>query len=459
MSSLIGSSSTGATDDQVRSAEPRRNRIGIGKIVALSLGVGLAAAVLLPFIPWPTVDANFATAMVLFGFAVGWALLAALSVRLTDQPQRWAYAPALFMGGGAVLLLVLPDAVLGALDWVWPPALLVLVAWMFIRAKRDLRSRTRTWLLNPVLAVLVLFALGGAYQTIGRATEPSVAMRGELVDVGPYRLHLECTGTGAPTVILEPGGGASAATLGWIAPEVARQTTVCVYDRAGKGWSDAAQTAPDAAQTATDLHTLLERADVAGPYVLAGHSFGGLYVMRYAAQYPDEVAGMVLIDLTAPNANPVSPTTEGSDTFLKHVSALLSATARLGLGRLLAQATPSDLPPPFRDEARASAATAKEMAGFIDEYAVAGRSASEAGELTSLDGKPLMVLTAEQGNAPGWMPHQDAMAGLSTNSRHKVVPGATHQSLVDNPTHAAVVSQAIVDVVEAIRTGAPLATQ
>ena len=314
-------------------------------------------------------------------------------------------------------------------------------------------------MLNPVLAVLVLFALGGAYETIGRATEPSVAMRGELVDVGSYRLHLECTGTGAPTVILEPGGGASAATLGWIAPDVARHTTVCVYDRAGKGWSDAAQTAPDGAQTATDLHTLLARADVAGPYALAGHSFGGLYVMRYAAQYPDEVAGMVLIDSTAPNATPVSPTTEGSDSFLKHFSALMSATARLGLGRLLGQVTPADLPPPFRDEARASAATAKEMAGFIDEYAVAGRSASEAGELMSLDGKPLIVLTAEQGNAPGWTPHQDAMAGLSTNSLHDVVAGATHQSLVDNPTHAAVVSQAIVDVVEAIRTGAPLPTQ
>jgi pimeloyl-ACP methyl ester carboxylesterase len=337
--------------------------------------------------------------------------------------------------------------------------LLVLVAWVFRQAKRDLRSRTRTWLLNPVLAVLVLFALGGAYETIGRATEPRVAMRGELVDVGPYRLHLECTGTGAPTVILEPGGGASAATLGWIAPDVARHTTVCVYDRAGKGWSDAAQTAPDGAQTATDLHTLLERADVAGPYVLAGHSFGGLYVMRYAAQYPDEVAGMVLIDSTAPNATPVSPTTEGSDSFLKHFSALMSATARLGLGRLLGQLIPSDLPPPFRDEARASAATAKEMAGFIDEYAVAGRSASEAGELKSLDGKPLIVLTAEQGNAPGWMPHQDAMAALSTNSLHDVVPGATHQSLVDNPTHAAVVSRAIVDVVEAVRTGAQLPTQ
>ena len=217
---------TATDEDKAGSGEPRRHRIGIGKIVVLSLGAGLAAAVLLPFIPWPTVDANFATAMVLLGFAVGWALLAALSVRLTDQAQRWAYAPALFMGVSAVLLLFLPDALLDALDWIWPPALLVLVVWVYRRAKRDLRSRTRTWLLNPVLAVLLLFSLAGAYETIARATEPKVAMRGDLVDVGPYRLHLECTGTGAPTVILEPGGGASAASLGWIAPEVARHTTV-----------------------------------------------------------------------------------------------------------------------------------------------------------------------------------------------------------------------------------------
>jgi pimeloyl-ACP methyl ester carboxylesterase len=415
-----------------------RGRFRIGTIVVLSLAVGLVAAVLLPFIPWPT-DANFATAMVLLGFAVGWALLAALSVRLTDQPQEWAYAPALFMGVGAALLLFLPDSVLGALDWVWPPALLVLVAWVFREAKRDLRSPTRTWLLNPVLALLVLFGLGGAFQTIGGALEPRVTMGGKLVDIGAYRLHLECTGIGAPTVIIEPGGGASSATLGSIAPEVARHTRVCVYDRAGKGWSDAAPTAPDGAQIATDLHALLERADVAGPYVLAGHSFGGLYVMRYAAQYPDEVAGMVLIDSTTPNTNPIPPKDEGSDTILKHFSALVSATARLGMGRLLG-------------------ASAMEMASFIDEYVTANRSASEAGELTSLAGKPLIVLTAEQGNAPGWIEKQAALAALSSNSLHHVVPAATHQSLVDNPTHAAVVSQAIVNVVEAIRTGAPLGT-
>ena len=105
MSSWTGMSSTGAAEDQARPAEPRRNRIGIGKIIVLSLGVGLGAAVLLPFIPWPTVDANFATAMVLLGFAVGWMLLggslgavdrsaAKVGVRASTVHGYWRRAPA-----------------------------------------------------------------------------------------------------------------------------------------------------------------------------------------------------------------------------------------------------------------------------------------------------------------------------------------------------------------------------
>lgn len=447
------------TDDPVVAPGPRSSRIGIGRIVALSLAVGLAAAIVLPFAPFTPVDANFATGMVLLGFAIGWASLAVLSTRFTDQPQRWAVAPAVFMALSGMTVLLAPDAVVDALGWVWPPALLVLVVWVFLRARRDLHSRTRGWLLYPVLAVLALFSLAGGYETVSRSVDAhALAMGGRLVDVGPYRLHLECTGSGGPTVVLEPGGGASAATLGWIAPAVARDTRVCTYDRAGRGWSDAAAGTPDGAQIATDLHTLLERANVPGPYVLAGHSFGGLYVMSFAEQYPDQVAGLVLVDSTAPSSTPVSPQPVGSYSVVKHVSALVSATSRLGLGRLIARSGFSDLPPRSRDEARASAATAKELGSFVDEYAVANRSASEAGELVSLDDKPLVVLTADRGNAEGWTADQDRLATLSTNSLHRVVPGATHESLTEDPRHAAAVSRAIHEVVVAVRTAAPLAS-
>ena len=428
----------------------------VGRVVAGSLAAGFAAAVILPFLPVGRVDVDFAAAMVLFGFAFGWAILAVLSTRFTDQPQRWAVVPAIFMALSGALVLFAPDGLVDALGWVWPPAVLALVVWVWTRAKRDLHSRTRVWLLNPVLVILVLFVIGGGYEAISRATAPNVAMRGQLVDVGPYRLHLECTGSGGPTVILEPGGGGSAASMGHITPAVARDSRVCVYDRAGRGWSDPAASPPDGAQIATDLHTLLARAHVPGPYVLAGHSFGGLYVRTYAAKYPEEVAGLVLVDSTASHNTPVSRPEAGSYDVLKHATSLIATTARLGVGHLIANADFSDLPPKYRDDARKTAATGKEMSGFLDEFVVANRSEAEAGSLRSLGAKPLIVLTAELENSKGWMADQNKTVTLSTNSLHRVVSGATHASFVENPDHASAVTRAIHDVVESVRAGEPL---
>ena len=442
-------------DDQGTPA-PRSRRSHIGLVVAVSLCAGFAAALILPFLPADTVDADFATAMVLFGFAFGWALMATLSIMFTDQPQPWAVVPAIFMALSGVLVLLAPGAVVDALGWVWPPALLVLVVWVWVRAKRDLHSRTRVWLLCPVLLVLVLFAIGGGYEAISDATAPSVAMRGRLVDVGPYRLHIECTGSRGPTVILEPGAGNSAASMGLIAPAVARDSRVCTYDRAGRGWSDPAASPPDGAQIATDLHALLDRAHVPGPYVLAGHSFGGLYIRTYAVKYPEQVAGLVLVDSTAANNDPVSPPEAGSYSILKHVSSLLATTSRLGLGRLMANANWSELPPKYRADARATQATAKEMSGTIDEYGVASRSAAAAGRLRGIDAKPLIVLTATRGNRKGWVADQNKMVKLSTNSLHRFEHGAAHPSFVDDPDHADAVVKAIHDVVSSVRTGEPL---
>ncbi len=175
-------------------------------------------------------------------------------------------------------------------------------------------------------------------------------MPGQLIDVGGHRLHLNCTGSGSPTVVLEPGGGEMSSNLGWIAPAVARDTRVCVYDRAGRGWSEPADTPQDGVQIATDLHTLLHRASVPGPYVLAGHSFGGLYVLTFAARYPDEVAGMVLVDSTAPASAAHVGRDRTSYDVTGRVSALASSSARLGLGRLFGQLAAGGLPPRPRDE-------------------------------------------------------------------------------------------------------------
>src|SRR5512133_1922326 len=158
---------------------------------------------------------------------------------------------------------------------------------MIIRARRQLRSRGARWLLYPVLGVLVVASVGGGYETVRAYLDArAYPMPGQLVDVGGHRLHLHCTGTGSPTVVLEPGLGGASSDLAWVAPAVAADSRVCVYDRAGRGWSDAADGPQDAARIAADLHTLLDRAQVPGPYVLAGHSFGGLYVQSFAAAIP-----------------------------------------------------------------------------------------------------------------------------------------------------------------------------
>jgi pimeloyl-ACP methyl ester carboxylesterase len=433
----------------------------IGWIVAGSLATGLVAALLLVAAPSIPAEESHLTGAVLCGFALGWAMLAVLSVRFTDQPQRWAAAPALLMGLGGLLLVGFGSSVREVLDWVWPPALLALAVWMIVRVHRQLRSRSRRWLLYPVITVLALASIGGGYETVREAADArAYPMPGQLIDVGGHRLHLSCTGSGSPTVVLEPGGGEMSSNLGWIAPAVARGTRVCVYDRAGRGWSEPADTVQDGAQIATDLHTLLQRGHVPGPYVLAGHSFGGLYVLTFAARYPDEVAGMVLVDSTAP-ASAAKPgrasTGDGrSHDVMGRVSALVSTSARLGLGRLYGQFAFGSLPPRSRDEVRASIATASNVRSTIDEFVQANASMEQAASLGDFGDKPLVVLTAGSGSDATHLAAQNDLATLSTNSVHRVVDGATHEALIANEQGAAATTQAILDVVSSVRSARPL---
>jgi pimeloyl-ACP methyl ester carboxylesterase len=463
LESIVATEPTPKDTGRDRRSRPDSGSRGhIGWVVAGSLATGLVAAFLLVAARFIPAEERAVTGAVLCGFALGWAMLAVLSVRFTDQPQRWAAAPALVMGVGGLLLVGVGAPVDQVLDWVWPPAMLALAVWMLARVHRQLQSRGGRWLLYPVIAVLALASIGGGYQTLGAAADAKAyPMPGQLIDVGGHRLHLRCTGAGAPTVVLEPGAGEMSSNLGWIAPAVARDTRVCVYDRAGRGWSEPASTAQDGAQIATDLHTLLQRGHVPGPYVLAGHSFGGLYVLTFAARYPDEVAGMVLVDSTAPAsaANPgtASPGHGGSSNGLSRVSALVSTAARLGLGRLYARSAFGSLPPRSRDEVRASDATPSTLRSTIDEYLQANASTQEAASLRNFADKPLVVLTAGSGSDATHLADQNHLATLSTNSAHRVIDGATHEDLIANEEDAAATTQAILDVVAAVRSQTRLA--
>jgi pimeloyl-ACP methyl ester carboxylesterase len=201
---------------------------------------------------------------------------------------------------------------------------------------------------------------------------------------------------------------------------------------------------------------LLQRGHVPGPYVLAGHSFGGLYVLTFAARYPDEVAGMVLVDSTAPAsaANPGTPSSGhgGSSNAMSRVSALVSTAARLGLGRLYAQFAFGSLPPRSRDEVRASVATPSTLRSTIEEYVQANASIEQAAALRGFADKPLVVLTAGIGSDAAWSAAQNRLATLSTNSVHRVIDGAAHEDLIGNEEDAAAATQAILDVVASVRS-------
>jgi pimeloyl-ACP methyl ester carboxylesterase len=204
-------------------------------------------------------------------------------------------------------------------------------------------------------------------------------------------------------------------------------------------------------ETARDLHTLLDRAHIPGPYVLAGHSFGGLYVLTFAATYSDQVAGLVLLECTAPNPGGAPPAKAGSYDLIGRISTLLSATAHLGPARLIPDSYDS-LPARSRDEARATVSTARSAESYLNELRAGAAATRQAAAFSDFAGKPLIVVTAGRGNDAPWQAAQKKLATLSTNSRHRVVPDATHASLYLDQTHSAAASQAIRDVVEAVRS-------
>ncbi len=156
-------------------------------------------------------------------------------------------------------------------------------------------------MLAGVFIAFALFLTGTSlYQALASQQElQTFPAPGKRVDVGGYKLHINCSGqqvNGSPTVVFE--GGLGSASLMWslVQPGVAAYTRACSYDRAGYGWSDTAPQPRSGVQIALELHTLLERAGEHAPYVLVGHSFGGIVIRLFASRYPDQVAGLVFVD-------------------------------------------------------------------------------------------------------------------------------------------------------------------
>jgi pimeloyl-ACP methyl ester carboxylesterase len=380
-------------------------------------------------------------------------MLAVLSARRTNQPQHWARVPAISFGvaGAAILILRPSNHVLGLLGWVWPILLLVLVVWMFRGSRRSLRSWSRRALLYPAFVLLSLVALGGAFETVVEAaTSNKPPSGGRTYLVAGHSLYLRCVGSGSPAVILFNGLGERTPSWAWVQGDVARQTRVCVFDRAGQRWSGKGVGRQDAHQLSADLRGLLAAANVPGPYVLAGHSVGGTYALAYAMDYPKDVAGVALIDSATPYQFDL-PSYPGFYSMWRRVSALLPTFARAGIARLSVGMTGfSSLPSDARRQARAFASSPRELRADRDEFAELRTVFRQVKSLTSLRGKPLFVLTADLGQQSGWLAAQNRLATLSTNSVHQTTHGATHEALLEDRNYAAVTGRAIDWVVRSI---------
>lgn len=204
---------------------------------------------------------------------------------------------------------------------------------------------------SRVLAVVVCVLGAGcasetAGETVARPTttaaerdtqaEPQTTVPSNLaltrVDVGGYRLAIRCSGRGTPTVILEAGFGLSSSRWRRVHERAPKTPRICAYDRAGVGKSDDRPADARERTTAEELHALLTNGGIEPPYVLVGHSIGGIHVRVYDAEYPDEVAGLILVDAVHHAAIPTAGFGQegGSLIDLGRIAEALAERASLG---------------------------------------------------------------------------------------------------------------------------------
>ena len=323
-------------------------------------------------------------------------------------------------------------------------------------ARRIMRwtGKALLWL---VVALLVLAVVGAIYQAIAtELDERAYPPPGPLVDVGGHSLHINCIGQGSPTVILEAANLGMSAHWVRVQQQLAQTTRVCAYDRAGMGWSQPGPEPRDARQISSELHTLLKDADTEGPHVLVGHSYGGLYARMYAARYSDEVAGEVLVDSSHPEQFTRSPEGRAMYEQIRRLGAILPLLTRLGVIRLsnFYPAHP-DLPPQQRAQIEAFNSSTQHVATTVEEFRATPETNAQVRRTGSLGDKPLAVISAGK-QSSSWLEMQDELAALSSNSIHRVVEGATHESLLYDKHDSQVTSAAILEVVEAVRNDQPL---
>src|SRR5882672_7244757 len=345
-------------------------------------------------------------------------------------------------------------------------------------------NKVWTRYVTGALAVLILSLSVAAQRPANTRRYPPPP--GKLVDVGGWRIHLNCTGrikTDAPTIILESGGFGFSFDWSLVQPGIASFARVCSYDRAGHAWSDPGPAPRTMSQVAYELHTALANLSVKPPYVLVGHSLGGLRVRTFASLYPKEVVGMVLIDSAHEDAQRnfkgkrvrVRELSEGKaippiQTSISAADKRLSAEERQRIEDFLKRTGPPKIEPPFDrlppqiQKVRLWALEQPQHYASNNDDAFYPHTGEEYAELYSarragnypLGDLPLIVLTRGKGEFPdteeGRQDNEEEkrlqldLLHLSRNSRQIIAEASGHSIQLDDP---ALVVDAIREVVDA----------
>lgn len=327
-------------------------------------------------------------------------------------------------------------------------------------------ARWRAWRLASHAPALLVAALALVGCNLSGGTDAAAADKGParlVVLPDGRRINLACSGRGSPTVLLEPGFGAASSAWSKVQPAIARTTRVCAYDRAGAGYSDPGPLPRDGAAIARDLDQALAKANVPGPFIVVGHSAGGLYGRLFAARHAKEVAGLVLLDPTVERRAP-QPSGDGLDGLRQRVRRCLAA----------AEANPQ---PPVTDAQWSGCFPANASAHRLETARRPATWASQLSELDSMFGRtseqammtvpilksvPMYVITASDSanGAPTYgfdpprsvleLQHERLAARSDFGSQRTVL--SSHMVMLDRPE---VVIAAVQEMIKAQRAGRP----
>jgi len=309
------------------------------------------------------------------------------------------------------------------------------------------------WVGVSIGSLLLLIVLAGLGFRLGT---PTPQPPGKLVDVGGYQLHINSAGekSNKPTVVLETGQGLPTEHYHWLSESLKDSLRVIRYDRAGIGYSDLSHTPRDPATIARELHTLLEKAGESPPYILAGHSFGGLFIRVFAQLYPDEVVGMVFLDASHPDQRERLNFSERKD--MSKILSTVAVLADMGIIGPLDRFNGSmlyveDFPKEINDRFYDYTNNGKYFRGLREEVKWDQAAYDQSRMTKDFGSLPIRVFTANKKYSgkeanPEWVKLQREIADLSTAGEQILVDGH-HNSIYTTEANAKIIGQEIIALV------------